>query len=101
MAEAAVQGTGVALLPVRMFERDLGLERLVRPFDVEVVLGAYWLTSLKSRTPTSAMEAFRSWLMATSRTEVEDIEAPRGGRPAQPDGTNRAAAGIVSRKRLG
>jgi len=64
MAEAAVQGTGVALLPARMFERDLRQGRLVRPFAPEVTLGAYWLTRLKSREETPAMAAFRQWLLA-------------------------------------
>ena len=35
MAEAAVQGAGVALLPVRMFERELRQERLIQPFAIE------------------------------------------------------------------
>ena len=63
MAEAAVQEAGVALLPVRMFQHDLRQKRLVRPFDVEVTLGAYWLTRLKSRPETPAMHAFRIWLL--------------------------------------
>jgi len=63
MAEAAVQGAGVALLPVRMFERDLRQERLIQPFATEVTLGAYWLTRLKSRAETRAMSAFRDWLL--------------------------------------
>jgi LysR family transcriptional regulator, regulator of gene expression of beta-lactamase len=37
-----------------------------RPFDVEVTLGGYWLTRLKSRRPTAAMAAFESWLRATA-----------------------------------
>jgi LysR family transcriptional regulator of beta-lactamase len=64
MAEAAVQGVGVALLPARMFERDLRAGRLVRPFAQEVALGAYWFTRLKSRAETPAMAAFRAWLQA-------------------------------------
>jgi len=66
MAEAAVQGAGVALLPVRMFERDLRQGRLVQPFAAEVTLGAYWLTRLKSRKETEAMSAFRTWLLSQS-----------------------------------
>lgn len=66
MAEAAVQGAGVALLPVCMFERDLRQERLIRPFSVQVTLGAYWLSRLKSRSETRAMLAFRDWLLAAS-----------------------------------
>jgi LysR family transcriptional regulator of beta-lactamase len=62
MAEAAVQGAGVALLPARMFEHDLRDNRLARPFEAEINLGDYWLTRLKSRSETAAMAAFRTWL---------------------------------------
>jgi LysR family transcriptional regulator of beta-lactamase len=64
MAEAAAQGSGVALLPVCMFERDVRQERLIQPFPIAVTLGAYWLTRLKSRAETRAMRAFRDWLLA-------------------------------------
>src|SRR5262245_19789016 len=66
MAEAAALGAGVALLPVRMFERDLALGRLVQPFATEVSIGDYWLTSLKSKAETDAMRAFRRWLLAAA-----------------------------------
>jgi len=65
MAEAAAQGAGVALLPVRMFARDLDQGRMVRPFDVEITVGTYWLTWLKSKQPTKAMRAFKDWLVQT------------------------------------
>jgi LysR family transcriptional regulator of beta-lactamase len=64
MAEAAAQGAGVALLPVAMFERELSLGRLVQPFDLEVSIGSYWLTSLKSKAESDAMRAFRLWVVA-------------------------------------
>ncbi|MBN8871702.1 MAG: LysR family transcriptional regulator [Rhodospirillales bacterium] len=64
MAEAAAQGEGVALLPTAMFGRDLGLGRLVQPFATAVDTGSYWLTWLKSQSPTPAMDAFRTWLLA-------------------------------------
>ncbi|MDI1239341.1 MAG: LysR family transcriptional regulator [Polaromonas sp.] len=63
MAEAAAQGAGAALLPVRMFARELQQGRLVRPFAVEVSNGRYWLTRLKSRPVTQAMRAFTAWLL--------------------------------------
>jgi LysR family transcriptional regulator, regulator of gene expression of beta-lactamase len=63
MAEAAVQGLGVALVPVCMFQRDLAAERLVQPFEVEVPVGSYWLTWLKSKPLTPGMSAFRDWLL--------------------------------------
>ena len=64
MADAAVQGLGVALLPALMFDREIRQGRLVRLFDIEVSTGAYWLTWLKSKRATRAMEDFRSWLRA-------------------------------------
>lgn len=65
LAEAAVQGAGVALLPVRLFARELQQGRLVQPFaQTEIAVGAYWLTRLHSRTPGPAMQAFRDWLLA-------------------------------------
>lgn len=64
MAEAAAQQAGVALLPVPMFTRELQQGRLVCPFDTKIAVGAYWLTRLKSRQETSAMLAFREWLLA-------------------------------------
>ena len=65
MAEAAAQGAGVALLPAGMFARELQLARLVRPFDLEIAAGSYWLTSLKSKQETAGMRAFRTWLLET------------------------------------
>jgi LysR family transcriptional regulator of beta-lactamase len=62
MAEAAAQGAGVALVPAAMFERDLASGRLVRPFDIEAMTGSYWLSWLKSKTPTAAHRAFQAWL---------------------------------------
>lgn len=65
LAEAAAQGAGVALLPVRLFTRELQQGRLVQPFaQTEIAIGAYWLTRLHSRTPGPAMQAFRDWLLA-------------------------------------
>ncbi|HYZ48757.1 MAG TPA: LysR family transcriptional regulator [Sphingomonas sp.] len=72
MAEAAAQGGGVALLPVRMFARELRQGRLVRPFALEIAVGDYWLTSLKSKQETAGMRAFRNWLL-------EAVSTPESG----------------------
>ena len=64
LAEAAARGAGVALLPQRLFTRELQQGRLVQPFGTEIALGAYWLTRLKSRQAGAAMDAFRDWLLA-------------------------------------
>ncbi|MEN3747510.1 LysR family transcriptional regulator [Sphingomonas sp. HF-S3] len=62
MAEAALQGLGVALAPPAMLTRVLDDGALVRPFAQEVATGRYWLTWLKSRTPSAAMVAFTDWI---------------------------------------
>ncbi len=63
MVEAAMQGVGVALAPPSMFQRELQNGRLAQPFEVQVVTGRYWLTSLKSARWTGAMRAFQQWLV--------------------------------------
>ena len=63
MAEAAAQGAGVALLPARMFQRELLQGRLERPFRIAINAGAYWLTCLRSKQQTDTMQAFRNWLL--------------------------------------
>lgn len=68
MAEAAMQGTGVALAPPSMLARLIDDGSLVRPFALEVTTGRYWLTWLKSRAPSPAMTAFHDWMLATIAT---------------------------------
>lgn len=63
MVQAALRGEGVALAPPTLFARELDSGALVQPFALEADVGSYWLTRLKSREPTSAMLAFRAWLM--------------------------------------
>lgn len=62
LAQAAAQGAGVALLPARLFQRELRRAELVQPFDLSIVCGSYWLTRLHSRSETPAMLAFKNWL---------------------------------------
>jgi LysR family transcriptional regulator of beta-lactamase len=64
MIQAAIRGEGVALAPHDLFRWEIERGQLVRPFQIEAYLGGYWLTRLKSRPPTPAMEAFRAWLLA-------------------------------------
>jgi len=64
MAEAAMQGEGVALAPPLLFERQLADGRLAQPFAVTATTGAYWLTRLTWKPPGPALTAFRDWLLA-------------------------------------
>jgi len=66
MIEAAMQGIGVALAPPLMFSRQLGSGELEQPFPIYISKGSYWLTRLKSRPVTPAMESFRRWLQEMS-----------------------------------
>jgi LysR family transcriptional regulator of beta-lactamase len=75
MAEAAAQGAGVALLPVGMFTRELQQGKLVQPFAIETAVGSYWLTSLKSKRQTPAMQAFQAWLLENVGGGDAPIEA--------------------------
>ncbi|MBC8747322.1 MULTISPECIES: LysR family transcriptional regulator [Paraburkholderia] len=68
MVEAAMQGAGIALAPASMFERELKTGRLVRPFDVEVQAGSYWLTCLKGKPMTPAMVLFSQWIAKEAAT---------------------------------
>lgn len=63
MMEAALQGIGVALAPAMMFSRQLATDAVRQPFDVGITTGSYWLTRLQSRAETSAMAAFKGWLV--------------------------------------
>jgi LysR family transcriptional regulator, regulator of gene expression of beta-lactamase len=62
MVQAAIRGEGVALAPYDLFRREIDAGQLVRPFQAEAQVGGYWLTWVKTRTPTAAMQAFRNWL---------------------------------------
>jgi len=62
MIEAAMLGHGVALAPPVMFRRHIEAGRISQPFAIGATTGAYWLTRLKSKQPTSATLAFRNWI---------------------------------------
>jgi LysR family transcriptional regulator, regulator of gene expression of beta-lactamase len=66
MADIAMEGGGVALLPVGMFARRIADGRLVQPFPTLLPAGSYFLTWPADRSPTPAMLDFRSWLRAAS-----------------------------------
>jgi LysR family transcriptional regulator of beta-lactamase len=72
MVEAAVQGAGIALAPPRMFVRELQAGLLVCPFDTQVKTGGYWLTCLRSRRMSPAMELFRDWILGAAAGETSN-----------------------------
>lgn len=71
MVEAAIQGAGVALAPLRMFEREVRSGALVQPFPTAVKTGGYWLVWLKSRPLSPAMQLFHDWIVAEAGVSAE------------------------------
>ncbi|GMM94526.1 LysR family transcriptional regulator [Qipengyuania sp. MTN3-11] len=71
MVDAAVAGFGVALAPAAMFREQLSSGILVQPYDETVMLGAYYITWLKSQPLTGATKTFADWLVReTSASEA-------------------------------
>jgi LysR family transcriptional regulator, regulator of gene expression of beta-lactamase len=66
MADIAMEGGGVALLPVGMFARRIADGRLVQPFPTLLHAGSYFLIWPADRSPTPAMLDFTSWLRCES-----------------------------------
>lgn len=60
----AMDGGGVALLPVAMFAHLIEEGRLVRPFAAEVAAGSYYLTWPADRLVTPEMLDFADWVRA-------------------------------------
>lgn len=67
MVEAAIHTGGVALAPPKMFTRELETAQLVCPFDIDINMGSYWLTHLKSKPISPAMEIFHHWILNEAR----------------------------------
>ena len=67
LASAAAAGAGIALLPARLFARDLDAGTLVRPFALEIDVGRYWFTRLRSRPESAAARTFREWLVTEAQ----------------------------------
>lgn len=65
VAEAAVQGLGIALMPRFMVADELAGGRLVAPFDRALETGAaYVLAYPEASADLPALRAFRDWLLA-------------------------------------
>ncbi len=89
MAQAAIRGFGIAILPVAMFAPELKSNALVQPFALSVSTGSYWLVRLKSRARTSAMLAFQDWLGVEMNrpSQAQDTSAPNLN-PVRVDGSH-------------
>lgn len=68
MAQAAIHGLGLALLPTFLIEEDLARGRLVPAFGPSVrAIGSYFLTWPANRPERAPLTSFRTWLAAESQ----------------------------------
>lgn len=61
--QAAVRGHGVALAPAVLCEAEIAAGALLRPFEIEVEVGGYWLARPRHRPLTPGVAAFRTWCL--------------------------------------
>ncbi|MCV3767948.1 LysR family transcriptional regulator [Rhizobium sp. TRM95796] len=70
IAEAAMAGMGVALLPEFLIETELASGRLVKAIDLPMASeGAYYLVWPSERASYPPLQAFREWLLAETASE--------------------------------
>ncbi len=65
MAQGAIHGLGVALLPLFLIERELAEGRLIPAYGPPIrALGSYFLVWPKDQPPRAPLLSFRDWLAA-------------------------------------
>ena len=62
--QAALLGHGVALGDLLLVRDELASGTLIKPFDTNVVCGAYWLVAKNLRKLSEPAEAFADWIRA-------------------------------------
>lgn len=63
--QSAVRGTGIALADELLAEEDISKGLLVRPFDISLSFGAYWLVARDFDKLSPGAARFATWLTAT------------------------------------
>jgi LysR family transcriptional regulator, glycine cleavage system transcriptional activator len=67
--QAALRGQGVALIEEKFAAEDVGAGRLIRPFDISIPYGAYWLVARRfDRLPVPAA-LLAGWIERCFRKE--------------------------------
>lgn len=63
MIQTVINSGGAALVPIKMFSKELETGQVVQPFCTEVHVGSYWLTFSKSALTRSVVKTFRTWII--------------------------------------
>ncbi|RJT30368.1 LysR family transcriptional regulator [Mesorhizobium waimense] len=74
--QAALLGHGVALGDLMLVRDELASGALIKPFDIDVASGAYWLVARSLRNLPGPAAAFADWIrteFAESRRSLEEI----------------------------
>ncbi|TIP14066.1 LysR substrate-binding domain-containing protein [Mesorhizobium sp.] len=74
--QAAMLGHGVALGDLLLVKEELATGALIKPFDISVVCGAYWLVARSLRNLSEPAAAFADWIrteFAESRRFLEGV----------------------------
>lgn len=74
--QAAMLGHGVALGDLLLIEEELASGALIKPFDTNVICGAYWLVARSLHNLSEPAAAFADWIraeFAESRRSLEEI----------------------------
>jgi LysR family transcriptional regulator, glycine cleavage system transcriptional activator len=94
VAQAAVAGLGIALLPRYLVEGDLAARRLeIVASDFADIKTSYYLVLPESRAGSSAVQAFAEWLIAETRVFKAGDESLAHGKHAarRPNGRHKGS----------
>lgn len=67
--QAALRGQGIALLDERFAQEDVEAGRLIRPFDLSIAYGAYWIVARRFEALPGHFALFANWLESSVRLE--------------------------------
>ncbi|TPJ12954.1 LysR family transcriptional regulator [Mesorhizobium sp. B2-7-3] len=74
--QAALLGHGVALGDLLQIGEELETGALVKPFDIDVASGAYWLVARSLRSLSEPAAAFADWLRSEFSESRRALKAP-------------------------
>lgn len=70
--EAAIAGEGFAIGDNFLIDSELQTGQLIKPFDVAIPCGSYYLIWLNSQSPHACLAAFRIWIKDACTRQVSE-----------------------------